>query len=206
MGDFYKMAQSAFKIKWKGGFEQFGQENEVEFSNMYMDLNGNIYGDGSDAVGNFTISGVWGDNVQFTKQYIGAHAVQYSGTTEDGKKVTGRWEIPGNCDGTFWLKVKEWKGWYKQGGDKNDMDLDMQVSPEGVFGLGMDVVGKFVIRGYYDPNQSCVSFVKQYIGQHAVHYNGSMYLKDDGEKHTIKGVWNIPNQCHGYFKLKEHYD
>jgi len=128
----------------------------------------------------------------------------YSGACDDGKHVKGRWEIPGNCDGTFWLKMKvpSWKGWYKQGGEKNQMDLDLQVSSEGVFGLGKDGVGQFVMRGYNDPLQSCVSFIKQYLGAHQVHYNGSMWNKEDG-KREIKGTWNISGDYHGYFKLKE---
>lgn len=86
------------------------------------------------------------------------------------------------------------------------MDLDMQVTPEGVFGLGQDSVGKFVLRGYHDPNQSCVSFVKQYLGAHAVHYNGSLWNCGKDGKRVIKGTWNIPGNCHGHFKLKESFE
>merc|ERR1712226_1787458 len=121
-----------------------------------MDLQGNIYGGGSDAVGSFTISGTWSDEVQFSKQYTGAHAVMYKGKADNGNKVVGTWEIPGNCDGTFWLEMEilQWMDWYKQKDFKDKMEFKMVVDPKGVFGAGCDSVGKFLIRGYHDPNQS----------------------------------------------------
>lgn len=169
-----------------------------------MDLQGAIFGDGHDTVGKFKINGLWieGGYVEFTKQYLGAHAVIYRGLS-DGKNIDGTWEIQGNCDGTYNINMEcqAWKGWYKQKDFKDKMDLDMVVHKDGVFGTGMDTIGRFVIRGYHDPKQACVSFIKQYLGAHAVHYNGSIYVKD-GMRH-VKGVWVIPNNSRGKFKLKE---
>ena len=53
-----------------------------------------IKGEGHDGVGLFEIKGkVKHDEVEFTKQYIGQHAVEYSGKLE-GHTVTGYWSIP----------------------------------------------------------------------------------------------------------------
>lgn len=191
------------KVKWSGTFTQFDTDYEMHFDNMYMDINGNICGAGSDDIGDFIINGQDdGDTeVYFIKQYKGAHAVHYKGES-DGSTVTGTWEIPGNCDGTFDLTIhlQGWTGWFKQGGDKNDMELNLQVDNGGVFGYGMDEIGRFVMRGYTDMTQNCVSFVKSYLGQHQVMYNGAWFKKDG--KEYIKGVWTIPGNGHGWFKMK----
>ena len=162
-------------IKWEGTFTQFDQEYEVEFENMMLDLNGNVSGEGSDAIGQFKITGTQSPNgdLKFLKQYLGMHGVHYQGFNDNGL-VTGTWEIPGNCDGTFtiYVKVPRWEGWYEHANEKVEMNLNLAVSSEGVWGSGNDEIGHFVIKGYCDPNQSCVTFVKQYLGKHKVHYNG----------------------------------
>lgn len=56
-----------------------------------------VKGKGVDSVGLFTIDGrVWnnGENSEWTKQYIGAHAVQYKTTSSSINKVEGIWCIP----------------------------------------------------------------------------------------------------------------
>jgi len=44
-----------------------------------------------------------GEEVRFTKQYIGKHSVQYSGKW-DKVSLRGRWSISGNSSGAFLLK------------------------------------------------------------------------------------------------------
>lgn len=55
-----------------------------------------------------------------------------------------------------------------------------------VKGQGRDDVGEFTINGDWNPNGQ-VAFVKQYIGQHNVHYEGSF----DGLH--VQGQWKIPS-------------
>lgn len=53
-----------------------------------------IRGHGSDVNGDFEIKGkINHDEVEFTKQYIGKHAVHYSGKLE-GHTLSGNWSIP----------------------------------------------------------------------------------------------------------------
>ena len=97
-----------YQVNWSGGFEYNGQEYEVEYDNIIIDTTGNIFGDGSDFVGDFTISGFWdkSGSVKFVKIYTGSHSVFYTGVSEDRINVHGRWKIPGNCEGLFWLNSK----------------------------------------------------------------------------------------------------
>jgi len=91
--------------RWKGKFYQGGDGNEMSFSSMYVGDSG-VVGRGSDDIGQFAING-WknGSTVCFAKHYQGAHTVYYQGEL-DGRKLKGRWEIPGNCNGKFKLKSK----------------------------------------------------------------------------------------------------
>jgi hypothetical protein len=96
------------KVTWSGGFEYDGQEYDVTYQNIYIDVNGNVFGDGSDFVGEFIISGTWDKHgtVRFIKQYSGRHTVYYTGVSDDDQNVCGRWKISGDSEGGFWLSVE----------------------------------------------------------------------------------------------------
>lgn len=53
----------------------------MKFDSMHLNHDNTVNGDGSDQVGEFTITGTYTDdnNVEFVKQYTGAHAVNYNG-------------------------------------------------------------------------------------------------------------------------------
>lgn len=88
--------------RWSGFFKQFGNRNDMDFNRMYIGDSG-VFGDGADNVGYFNIRGYKsGNQVTFAKTYVGAHTVYYRGTAM-GRQVMGRWEIPGNCNGSFRL-------------------------------------------------------------------------------------------------------
>lgn len=71
------------------------------FDNMNI-WNNRIHGNGSDEVGEFTIDGTFSPSgdVNFVKQYIGQHAVQYSGKYDGNRIISGQWKIPSHnlCD------------------------------------------------------------------------------------------------------------
>jgi hypothetical protein len=64
-----------------------------------------------------------------------------------------------------------------------------------VEGEGRDIIGRFTFRGNYD-DRGAVRMVKQYLGRHAVLYQG-IY---DGEG-TIFGQWSIGEANRGFFAL-----
>ena len=82
--------------KWKGFYEQHGQQSDMEFECLTVTDNGEIHGKGKDQVGQFVINGIYlttpTTDVQFVKQYLNMHNVLYSGKV-NGKSITGRWEI-----------------------------------------------------------------------------------------------------------------
>jgi len=120
----------------------------------------------------------------------------------DGKKIRGTWEIPDNCEGEFEIKVpiKRWVG-SKTQKDEEDMALEfyLKIKNGSVFGFGEDDNGRFYVNGYQDPAQSCISFIKSYVGSYQVHYNGSLVSKN----HMI-GTWVMAgNEAtdHGSFDI-----
>jgi hypothetical protein len=146
----------ATKPSWSGWFEQDGSQTDMLFEWMQLNADGTVYGEGSDPVGAFTLIGTVGDagDVAFVKQYEGAHAVNYNGQLTGGT-IAGNWEIPDNCGGTFELNlssdyVENWTGWFEQAGENTDMALDIHIDETGVFGMGADPVGTFMVRGIYD--------------------------------------------------------
>jgi hypothetical protein len=90
-----------------------------------------------------------------------------------------------------------WRGFWKQvfWGQQEMHDLQLHFHDGLVEGEGHDIIGAFVFTGEYDTFGS-VSLVKQYLGKHSVHYNGSY----DGEG-TIFGTWHIGESWSGPFAL-----
>ena len=68
-------ANQKLKNQWHGWYAQYGDQTEMTFDTFKIKKT-KIRGHGSDANGEFEIKGkVDHDKVEFTKQYIGKHAV-----------------------------------------------------------------------------------------------------------------------------------
>lgn len=81
-----------------------------------------------------------------------------------------------------------WRGHWEQVyfGRQPMTDFYLRFTDHEVEGSGVDVIGKFVIHGDYDPAAGEVKFAKQYVGRHTVLYQG----RSDGEG-SILGKWSI---------------
>ena len=88
---------------WKGYYEQIGQRYELKFHSFFLNGVGKIEGSGQDHVATFVISGTVYPNgdVTFTKQYIGKHALKYSGRISNSSLIDGSWEHVGYNTGKF---------------------------------------------------------------------------------------------------------
>jgi len=77
--------------KWKGKYEKDGRDVEMQMEMKIGDKE--VYGQGSDEVGRWIARGTRdGDRVEFKKQYLGAHSMDYFGKI-DGHKMEGEWGI-----------------------------------------------------------------------------------------------------------------
>jgi len=164
-----------------------------------------VRGKGHDDNGEFALQGWVEPNglAHFEKQYLGAHKVMYDGQL-NGKEISGTWALE-EYRGSFQMARanKVWKGIYKQDDEDHEMIIDhLNIFNNQVKGNGSDEVGDFTINGDWNPNGQ-VAFVKQYIGQHNVHYEGTY----DGVR--VQGQWKIPsmNMCDAFMIEKAYpYD
>ena len=200
-----------FNGEWKGYYEQFGNAHAMVLS-FTFNAAGTISGEGDATVGQYTITGkVEPDSsFQFTKQYAGAHSVEYKGTVQwgDGELpvLSGKWSNGQETD-SFLLRPNknmqqfssEWKGCYSQFGSKHEMKLTFLMFQQDakIFGAGTDDIGKYEISGCVDP-KNCFCFTKQYIDAHSVSYSGSVHWK---KMPTLQGNWVLGDQTDS-FELK----
>jgi hypothetical protein len=82
---------------WEGFWEQKGMGRQpMEEFELHFRPDGTIDGSGVDVVGEFTFSGqanpVTG-RLRMTKQYLGAHQVQYDGRPDGEGCIVGQWTI-----------------------------------------------------------------------------------------------------------------
>jgi len=94
------------------------------------------------------------------------------------------------------LPSGRWAGFYRHNWmllwRKGAMELDLNFEDGVICGRGTDPVGSFTILGHYHLDYE---FIKQYAGQHAVHYKGQP--KGRG----LAGRWHIPNNWGGDFEI-----
>ena len=89
-----------------------------------------------------------------------------------------------------------WTGFYNYSPkDKHRMDLGLTFAGGNLTGDGNDDVGRFTIRGQYDPKSLECSWIKTYVGAHDVFYRGFR------EGKGIWGTWEIKLRNHGGFHI-----
>ena len=89
------------------------------------------------------------------------------------------------------------KGYYYHYRDV-EMKLDKFSLKNGqVEGKGNDTIGDFTISGTYNGDWN-IRFVKQYIGQHSVDYEGKI-IKTSSSDIEIRGKWKIDEVSDDFF-------
>jgi hypothetical protein len=82
-----------------------------------------------------------------------------------------------------------WTGFYLMphtGKRRHPTSLRLSFAHGQMSGGGRDAVGAFTVKGSYDLTTGKCTWIKQYIGKHAVYYSG--YNEGKG----IWGTWDIP--------------
>lgn len=90
-----------------------------------------------------------------------------------------------------------WSGYYLHHGstDRHKMGLDLKFAAGLVDGSGDDDIGRFQVRGHYDPATLVVTWTKAYPGSHDVHYRGFR------EGRGIWGTWEVRSDRTGGFQI-----
>ena len=191
-------------VVWKGTYRQDEMDYIMAWTNFSAAPGQVLRGKGMDDIGEFVLQGYVEPNgaAHFEKQYLGKHTVLYDGLLQ-GDRISGTWNLQGLSD-TFEMSIadKSWSGVYMQDGKEIFMVFKhMNIWNNLIEGRGSDEVGEFTISGDLKPNGQ-VNFVKQYIGQHSVQYEGQ-YV----DNKIISGQWKIPsnNLCDA-FEIYKDYD
>jgi hypothetical protein len=81
----------------------------------------------------------------------------------------------------------QWFGFYTYSGHARRflMDLVLEFKDGTISGEGADGIGLFVISGSYSTSNGECSWIKQYVGRHAVDYRGFREAKG------IWGTWKV---------------
>jgi hypothetical protein len=92
--------------KWTGHWEQkgFGRQSMHQLLLTFSD--GQIVGEGRDMLGEFIFIGTYepGGIIRMVKQYIGKHAVFYTGAYDGEGTISGEWMVAPGVVGPFALQ------------------------------------------------------------------------------------------------------
>ena len=111
--DSTKPSEPEVSTKFEGGavtgkYYQYANGHDMKFE--YFSLRkGRVAGQGDDEIGAFTMAGTYDESgqVNFIKQYIGKHSVNYKGTLKcdstGGFRIEGEWNI-GTSHDKFYLE------------------------------------------------------------------------------------------------------
>ena len=208
------------QLKWFGTINHDSTESEMIIQHLLIEFDGSILGNGEDIKGKYEITGkVENKNhVKMTKKYLhNSDYVNFDGTlgmSSYGGNITGDWYDNNHNNGTFLLAltVDKWYGRYTQFDTKHKMNLEVQADNDGVYGIGKDDSGCFIIKGDFDLKNRMMNFVKKYFEGHRVAYSGVVEEESDWGRMKVVGVWKAPKQngveveTEGGFNLKRMSD
>lgn len=80
-----------------------------------------------------------------------------------------------------------WVGFYTQFNTEHPFSMQLAFQGNNVHGVGSDEIGQFSIDGSWNSNTGKVEFVKRYVGQHSVTYEGT--LANDGT--SMEGTYRV---------------
>lgn len=159
----------AVDMKWKGHFGgEFQADKEMQFDEVKIYQDGTVIANGSDEYGKWTINGKLDQTkISFVKQYIGQHLVNYTGNLSKYGSIHGTWKIAYNQTGmfTFDIGFDQWNGYFKNDEKKEKYRFLINITPEGISGIGNDTLGIFIMKGNWDINTNLCNFIKHYTGK-----------------------------------------
>lgn len=198
--------------KWVGWYVKNHKDHPMIFENLTIGFDGKVSGWGVDNGIKFDLKGKLNDKslfIEITKTYINDKSeIFYKGVlsnksisgvyTNKVKGDTGMFEV--DFASTHW--EGDWKfGRKAPGGDQN---FSLHVDEDGIFGIGEDDKGKYLIRGDYNRNYRTARFVQKYIGVSDEDICCFTGVADEvNHDFIIEGVWQkyIDESQSGVFKI-----
>lgn len=189
-------------VPWFGQYEQDGRWHDIRIFNLQVEQGGPITGSGSDESGEYVMQGqvTYPNDVYFVKLYKSKESIEYSGRIDEGL-IEGVWHKDNSkFRGDFFISMSvppTWQGTKIKRGcqHKTAFSFNMYADYSGVYGVGRDEIGEFVIKGEMDTR--CIKFVQCYHGQHEVRFLG--HLEYVGDEKIIIGRY-------GQFEIEGNFE
>jgi hypothetical protein len=180
-------------VTWDGFYMESGQPVPMFIQDMRMTSEGEIYGEGSNSSGYYTIKGKILPEGSFNFRLVsqtGGATKMFTGNLKQGGILTGMFDSVGYASTAFELRTKldVWSGTFKQNGETKVMKLNMSAS-RSIFGIAKGPDGVCIINGSVDTNTYAVNFTKAYPGMYKIDYHGKMI--NNGTFWVINGKWQI---------------
>ena len=195
------------EVEWKGHQTCNGRKNTLKIKHMIVDSQGCLSGGGKDPKGRFKVTG-WMDksgHLNFTKNYdSGQVGATFKGKFRKGV-MTGFWqdeESSGNFELTL-RKANLFKGCYSREDTKEPRYCYMwlKVNRGGVWGLGEDELGSFVLHGTRTKAKE-YEFRLSYLGMITICHKAELMKMREGRGHKLKGTWkNDKKRAKGKFVI-----
>jgi len=161
-------------ISWNGYF-MYSSDTRIDMkAELFITSLHNIYGGGSDDIGDFTWTGCCQDTrANIIKHYIDQHKLKYDGVME-GSNITGTWRLLfSHSKGEFFLepqpyrsngrvaqfveagKVKRWDGYFREDNKISHMSAQIIFTENGsIYSTGgKDNMGSFNLLGESDARE-----------------------------------------------------
>lgn len=191
-----------FEIKWKGWMKCDGVKDKFTINNMQANMEGKIWGHGSDEFGKYKIRGkvLWEHHrFKFKREYSNDSPDEtFKGKIVNGHTWIGTFKDTDDDKGTFQLQccTDKYKGCAWQDGVPEKLWCNMDVY-DGIYGNGKDEGGQFIVRGHTDDDEGLCWFYKQYHDGETILFHGVTQDNFD----NITGRWKIQGERGGRFHL-----
>lgn len=194
-------------VKWNGYYIQDGVREEMTFDHFIVKFDGDCEGYGCDQAGDFDLKGRC-DNISntteinFTKKYReDGEEIQYKSRIWESS-IVGIWNYDNNkISGDFQMTFEneEFAGFYVQDDEKIDTLFMMNFGEDGLFGIGSDNNGDYILKGDWFKNSGTCRFHKMYFDSDDIYYVGC--ANDFNSQVMLQGKWVIEDIAHGDYEL-----
>jgi len=196
------MKHSIKNVKWAGTLTHKKEKHEFTFDNFVFWVDNSVFGNGTDAIGEFNIEGKFEaeGTLTFEKTYFKyfdeaandkpSKTIVYEGTHDLDDCISGTWKVKDDdLNNSFWKKIglskedngtfdikctlPEWHGTFIQDGEELPMDMNLNISEtDGVYGTGFDDISNWFCAGKIVGNR--VHLRKYYRDNYHVDYEGEL--------------------------------
>lgn len=190
------------RVQWQGTFTNRAEKSPIAFEHLFVDTDSKILGFGRDTVSTYKLQGEIKEDgtVEFTKKRDRGGVVKFQGKLIDNT-IRGTWMVKGvigQFEVTMLCSPSSGTSFYR--GMKKNLDWNLSISDDGIYGIGMDEVGVYVINGDWN-SRNGFNIIQSYLHQkHSMGYKGAVTQRKPSL--AVNGSWvNNSTSHNGSFNI-----